>query len=312
MLTDKEASFNALRSLISERLIPAWAREGKIRFVLPGKTAIRGGSSRRSGREAVEVHPFVEICICLAGQAEIWLSQQATTVNAGEILLIPPGVQHSSAALHCIMIRPEKAYSKLMWVSILPCGAVIGLCESALGAHRGTKRRLFFERNVSPSILRLLQEFDRDDDLAPLMAKGHLIEAFAWICRGQDMPFDAESVDSIRLPESPPSTEDSAVGRAKHFLHQEYHTRLDLNTVARAAFMHKPRLCREFKKSTGLTISEYLTQLRVESSKRLLQTGLRISVIAELVGFDDPYYFSRVFKKITGISPKEYQSHGPF
>jgi two-component system, response regulator YesN len=70
--------------------------------------------------------------------------------------------------------------------------------------------------------------------------------------------------------------------------------------------------CRRlFIKETGKTPSEYLTEKRINYAKLLLETRLRnnsISVkeIANHVGFDDPYYFSRVFKKVTGKSPTKW------
>lgn len=70
--------------------------------------------------------------------------------------------------------------------------------------------------------------------------------------------------------------------------------------------------CRRlFIKETGKTPSEYLTDKRINYAKLLLETRLKdksmnVKEIANLVGFDDPYYFSRVFKKATGKSPTKW------
>lgn len=69
-------------------------------------------------------------------------------------------------------------------------------------------------------------------------------------------------------------------------------------------------LKRLFKKETGVSPIEYLTQKRIAYSKQLLEgrseRTLTIKEIAGMVGYSDPYYFSRVFKKVTGKSPSEY------
>jgi AraC-like DNA-binding protein len=69
-------------------------------------------------------------------------------------------------------------------------------------------------------------------------------------------------------------------------------------------------LKRLFKKETGTSPLEYLTLKRIEYSKSLLETrqdsSLNIKEIASLAGYDDPYYFSRVFKKITGRCPSDW------
>lgn len=66
-----------------------------------------------------------------------------------------------------------------------------------------------------------------------------------------------------------------------------------------------------FKKQTGKTPLDYITEKRISQAKRLLDmkytSDISIKYIAALVGFDDPYYFSNVFKKYTGISPSNWQ-----
>ena len=63
-----------------------------------------------------------------------------------------------------------------------------------------------------------------------------------------------------------------------------------------------------FKKQTGYTFREYLTNVRLENAKSLLQySGLTITEIAFSVGFNDSNYFSNVFKAQMGISPMKYR-----
>lgn len=68
-----------------------------------------------------------------------------------------------------------------------------------------------------------------------------------------------------------------------------------------------PHICREFRKAYGSTPVEYINALRIERAKLLLHdTNLPIIEVARRVGFDTPAYFSRVFKKVTGINPIKF------
>lgn len=65
-----------------------------------------------------------------------------------------------------------------------------------------------------------------------------------------------------------------------------------------------------FKKYSGVTLSKYLTRLRMNEARRLLisHPDMEIQKIGELVGYKDSFYFSRAFKTYTGIQPSEYRS----
>lgn len=65
-----------------------------------------------------------------------------------------------------------------------------------------------------------------------------------------------------------------------------------------------------FKKKTGMTIQQYHTDLRIQEAARLLRSTLHsISEISSMVGYQDPLYFSNVFKKATGYSPRAYRNN---
>jgi AraC-like DNA-binding protein len=64
-----------------------------------------------------------------------------------------------------------------------------------------------------------------------------------------------------------------------------------------------------FKKSTGFSIIEYFNQLKIQKACQYLQfTDLRINEIADRLGIEDPFYFTRMFTKIIGVSPNKYRS----
>jgi AraC-like DNA-binding protein/ActR/RegA family two-component response regulator len=79
--------------------------------------------------------------------------------------------------------------------------------------------------------------------------------------------------------------------------------------VALLCNMSPSRFCREFKAAFQVTFVEYLANYRMEQAKRLLTNpNMPVADVAAAVGFNDPSYFTRVFKRQEGISPSEYRA----
>lgn len=86
---------------------------------------------------------------------------------------------------------------------------------------------------------------------------------------------------------------------------------LSIGQVAAKLGLSEGHLSHLFKKETGMTVGSYLTRCRMQKAMALLREGkLRVYEVAEAVGYKDITYFSGTFKKITGMSPTEYQSAG--
>lgn len=84
---------------------------------------------------------------------------------------------------------------------------------------------------------------------------------------------------------------------------------LSISTIAAKLHISEYYLMHTFKKRTGITIGEYKTALQISKAKILLrEKDKSISEISALCGFESPQYFSRVFKKVEGISPSKYKN----
>jgi YesN/AraC family two-component response regulator len=99
------------------------------------------------------------------------------------------------------------------------------------------------------------------------------------------------------------------VEEARGLIGRQYPNSLfSVGTLAEQLNVSAKYLSRIFRKITGQTCIEYLTQVRVEQAKEWLRsTNLRSLEIGEKVGYPNPHYFSLVFKKQTGMSPTEYR-----
>jgi two-component system response regulator YesN len=95
----------------------------------------------------------------------------------------------------------------------------------------------------------------------------------------------------------------------KKHLAERYAESLSLAAVAERFRISPNYLSSVFKRHEGIGFAEYLSELRIAQAKRLIgQRGLKVYEIAALVGFEDAFYFSKVFKRVCGLTPSEYEA----
>lgn len=101
-----------------------------------------------------------------------------------------------------------------------------------------------------------------------------------------------------------------AIYRIMEYVKLNYSEKITLEEIASYVHLSPSHISGMFRKETGQTISAYVSHIRIEKSKALLrEPGVPIAEIAGLCGFEDQSYFTRVFKKQTGISPKQYRNN---
>ncbi len=94
----------------------------------------------------------------------------------------------------------------------------------------------------------------------------------------------------------------------KDFINNYYYTNINLNDLASKYYLNSSYLSQLFKSETGETFVNYLTSVRMEKSKELLcTTDLKTYKISEMVGYNNPRYFSDVFQKYFNCTPKEFR-----
>ena len=106
---------------------------------------------------------------------------------------------------------------------------------------------------------------------------------------------------------------DHIIANVQKYINSHIEDRLSLNQVAAVFGLSPNYLSALFKKTCSIGFSEYITQHKITRAKSLLlEQDLKIYEIADRLGFESAFYFSKVFKKVEGLSPREYQqAHSP-
>lgn len=100
------------------------------------------------------------------------------------------------------------------------------------------------------------------------------------------------------------------IDEAKKYIGENYYcNNFSLNSISNHIGVSASYFSSIFKQETGQSFVEFLTRVRIDKACELLKcTTLRTAEIGEKVGYNDPHYFSAIFKKVVGMSPKDYKS----
>jgi two-component system response regulator YesN len=103
------------------------------------------------------------------------------------------------------------------------------------------------------------------------------------------------------------------IRQAKKIIEEKYAENLSVNDIAKEVFLTNTYLCFLFKQETGMTINEYLIDVRIRAAKAMLDNANnKIYDVAFAVGYKSVSYFTRLFAKTTGITPSEYRGKVSF
>lgn len=101
----------------------------------------------------------------------------------------------------------------------------------------------------------------------------------------------------------------SVITEVEKYIDENFQNRITKSEIAHFVYLNPDYLAKFFKKETGILLSDYINQVRIEKSKPLLNDlSISLSDVSAMVGFDYYSYYSTIFKKNEGITPKEYRA----
>lgn len=105
------------------------------------------------------------------------------------------------------------------------------------------------------------------------------------------------------------SLEYDRIKKILSYIEENYQNQITLNDIAGHIHLCESECTRLFKRHMNTTLFAFLQEYRIERSLEFLQDDQPVSAVADKAGFSDPNYYSKVFAKIKGCSPREYRNH---
>ncbi len=150
-----------------------------------------------------------------------------------------------------------------------------------------------FSAEIQSKFLSMIDVFLRNDQLSTQKCACMLQEILIDICENS-----RDNLDNIHLDTS-----------LRH-IHSFFTSKISVPYLAGLENLSSSRYITVFKKQMGKPPNEYIIELRLQFAKNMLSgTNMSIKQISEHIGYNDPYFFSRLFKKHIGISPQEYRKN---
>ncbi len=261
-------------------------------------------------------NPHYEIIIAAAGPVFLQVGEQKLTLDAGDCVLLMPWEQHRGW-------RASERQGKFFWAQFscepelkefqadrVPELNIVHVQSSGIHTLKGPiEEPVILPKHFSiQHHFKLLVLFE---ELVSVLAepKGyyrfHATLLLGEILRLLAGDFLEQSHTHTVFPASY-ATLRKLLNHLNNYYEKDIH--IAKETLERVTDRKYEYLCQVFKKYSGITILGYVHQLRMQQAKHLLtNTHRSVQEIGESLGYQDPFYFSRLFKKYEGCSPKQYR-----
>ncbi len=254
--------------------------------------AVPLGDGEREGRDLTIRRPQgrqdYQLIYIWRGSAEYCIRGELCRLEAGTVLLYQPGEPQ-------FYIYREQDHSQVCWMHF--SGTLAGPLMERCGLAAQPVLQLGEVPELMNLLHRIIRELQGKNAQYADQVLAYFIQMTTLIGRRRLQLEDGEGY--LRA---------QRIRRAVEYLHAHYDEAMTVETCARLCALSRHHFIRVFREQTGLSPYAYLTQVRMREAAQLLEdTQIPVSQVARRCGYEDELYFSRLFRKKTGMAPTKYR-----
>jgi AraC-like DNA-binding protein len=247
-------------------------------------------------------HDFTEFTYILSGKGKYFVEGKVYDVEAGDVIMCNPGVKHQN-----IIVNPKEptveffaGFTNFHFKNMPPNSIVLRDGGYVLHTNSDTKQE------ISRHCYDMIAENSSNQVGKYFMLKAHLMQILLLMIR------DLAEVENTNQKSCNFESYNKkyAVKKIINYLNENYENKISLDQIAHNMYLSPVYISKIFKEETGESPINYLIKIRLEKAKDILLNNLEgdsIKSIANRVGYEDVYHFSKLFKKYYGISPLYYK-----
>jgi YesN/AraC family two-component response regulator len=250
-------------------------------------------------------HDFHELVIVLNGNGQHITAGKSYTISRGDVFVIKPFVQHTYKNTHDLEIEnilfiPEKLHIPQADIRSISGYFALFDTEPMLRKKHDFKSRLTLTHDqlaiVTQVIIKLHNELKNQNDGFRFMTTTYFMQLIGYLSRCYSHSRQKHSQKLLQI------------SSMIDFIETNYHNNVTLDKIAAKGNMSGRTADRIFKEALKMSPIEYLLKVRINNARTLLEKQqCTISEAAFQSGFNDSNYFTKQFRKLTAMSPREYK-----
>lgn len=244
-------------------------------------------------------HDHLELAFVLSGEGKYHIEGEIYDVTEGDLLIFNPGIRHQALFLKQVETPTTEFFVGFSDIQFP------GFCPNYLPVQGGSYI-LHTKGELRQRIFKICSSMEAEKAARKqgryYMLKSYLMQLLILMMREQCEP--AKPVDGYAFEST---NKKYVVERILNYFEDHYSEKISLDQIAENMYLSPFYVSKIFKSETGDAPIQHLIKIRLEKAKEILEQGRAESVqeVAAMVGYDDAYHFSKLFKKRFGITPTQ-------